>query len=142
MSSKTVYLSGEFKWAKLQTPDTKYEPKYTLDLYLDETSMTTFHDSGLKVQLRDGEDGKFIKLSRPVHKTVRGEVLDIGPPEVLLKEGDEYVKFDGLVGNGSKGVVRLRTYDTRKGMGHEIVKVAVDSLVEYAGDGGSDEYPF
>lgn len=142
MANKIIYFSGEIKWAKVKQPDPKFDV-YTLDLYLDEDSLSKFKLSGLGLKLRTDDNGEYIKLRRKVSKVVKGEVVDNGPPAVLLKdEGGDYKKFDGLIGNGSTGVCKVRVYDTQKGPGHELVTVAIDSLVEYEAIEGDGEYPF
>lgn len=144
MANMMYYFKGMINWAKVQKPDDKYNV-YTLDLYLDEPSLEMFKDSGLQLTLRDGDDGKYIKLRRPVEKVFSDEVIDNGKPEVLVKNSDgEWESFGGLVGNGSTGVCKVRVYDSKRGKGHELVTVAIEELVPYeeAVTVGDDEYPF
>lgn len=149
MASKTYYFRGIINWAKVQKPDEKYDV-YTLDLVLDEASYLMFKDSGAQLKERADEDGVMIKLRRPTSKKIKNEIVDMGPPQVLLKGevGDDgkatYTPFGGLIGNGSVGVCKVRVYDTMKGKGHELVTVAVEDLVNFAGDEtvNPDELPF
>ncbi len=144
MSSKIVYLSGMINWAKVQTPDTKYDV-YTLDLYPDDESWVKFKEAGLQLKERDGEEGMYIKLRRPVSKIIQGEVITLEKPKVLIQpdiEQQVFEPFDGLVGNGSMGVCKVRVYETAKGPGHELLALAVTTLVEYEGVPGEGEYPF
>lgn len=145
MASKEYYLRGTINWAKTKTPDTKYGEFYTVDLVLDEASYGLFKDSGAQLKERQSEDGIMIKLRRPVSKKIRGEEVIIGPPKVLLKgEDGEYKPFDGLIGNGSTGVCKIRVYDTQKGKGHELETIGIESLVAFEGGEsvGGEDLPF
>lgn len=142
MSNKIYYFSGMINWAKVHTPDTKYDV-YTLDLYLDKESWVLFKDSGLQLKVRESDDGQYIKLRRPVSKKTRNGLEDMGPPEVLLRQEDgTYRPTKALVGNGSTGVCKVRVYDTDKGKGHELQTVAVENLVIYEESIGGEDYPF
>lgn len=142
MASKYYYFSGIINWAKVHAPDKKYDV-YTLDLVLDGASRKMYEDSGLKLKLRESEDGDYIKLRRPLTKTIKNEVIDLGPPEVLLKNKDgEFEPTTKLIGNGSRGVCKVRVYDSAMGKGHELQTVAIEDLVEYEESVGGEDYPF
>lgn len=142
MASKYISISGTFMWAKVKTPDQKFDV-YTLDLYPTDEGWDKFHASGLQLKVRENDEGdKYVKVRRPVSKVIKGEVIDMGPPTVKVLEDGVYVAYDGLVGNGSTGIVNLRTYETTKGTGHELTAVAVDSLVEYGGAESDGDFPF
>lgn len=142
MASKLVTFSGEIRWAKLNTPDPKFDV-YTLDLYLDNPSWAKFKETGLGLKVREDADGnEYIKLRRKVSKVVKGEVIELGKPDVRVKGETGYEPFDGLVGNGSIGSVQVRIYDTQKGPGHELTAVAIDELIEYAKTETDGEFPF
>lgn len=143
MANKTIYLRGMINWAKVQTPDEKYEV-YTLDFYPDKDSWIIFKESGLQLKVRESEDGEFIKVRRPVSKKSGKQLIEMGPPQVLLKEEDGFVDFKGLVGNGSTGVIKLRVYDTDRGPGHELTSVAIEELVSYGETVavGDEDFPF
>lgn len=127
MATKTYRFSGEARWAKLASPDEKYQ-KYQVDLFLDDWS--TFEKSGLQLKVKeDKESGaKFVTFRRPVSSLIKGEKVDWGAPEVVTPDGNA---FTGLVGNGSRLTVDVDVYDTVKGPGHRLQKVIVDNLVEY-----------
>lgn len=145
MSNKTVYLRGTINWAKVQTPDEKFDV-YTLDLHPDKDSWIVFKESGLQLKIREHEkDGDFIKVRRPVTKKSGKTLVEMGPPQVLLKNDEgTYEPYAGLIGNGSTGVVKLRVYDTDRGPGHELLSVAIDNLVEYGEtlSVGDEVFPF
>lgn len=142
MANTNFYFRGIARWAKVQKPDTKYDV-YTLDLHLNDESWGMFKDSGLELKIREDDDnGDYVKLRRPVTKKTSKGLVDMGPPQVLLRKGDDYEAFDGLVGNGSEVICKVRVYDTEKGKGHELVTVAVEKLAEYTESVGGEDLPF
>src|SRR5690606_25986237 len=123
-------------------PDTKYDV-YTLDLHLTDEGFQMFKDSGLELKVRPDEDnGEYVKLRRPVSKKTSKGLVELGPPQVLLRKGEDYEPYSGLVGNGSDVICKVRVYDTEKGKGHELVTVAIEKLVEYAESVGGEDLPF
>jgi hypothetical protein len=144
MANKTYYLRGIIDWAKVNKPDPKFDV-YTLDLTPDEDSFKLFEESGLQLKLREGKNGTFIKLRRAVSKKKNNELVQLGPPQVVLKNEDgTFSPFTGNIGNGSIGVCKVRVYDTPKGPGHELVTVAVEKLEVYdeAVTANDEEFPF
>lgn len=144
MANKIYYFRGGINWAKVHKPDQKYDI-YTLDLYLDDESTQMFKDSGLQLKVREGEEGSFIKLRRPTTRVSAGDVISNGPPEVLVRnDAGEFEAFSGNIGNGSTGVCKVRVYDTDRGKGHELVTVAVETLVPYEGTEvvSNEDFPF
>lgn len=127
MATNYIYLSGTAKWIKAQKPDEKYN-KYTLDLYLDETSKANFEKSGLRLQTKTDETGSFVKFSREHNKLIKDENVIFGPPKVLNPDGTD---FAGLIGNGSKVTIKVAIYDTVKGLGHRWEAVRWDELIKY-----------
>lgn len=146
MANKVFYFKGICNWAKVQKPDDKYDV-YTLDLFPDEESMGYFMESGLELKLRDGEiDGEkaqFIKLRRPTTRKWNNTIEQMGPPQVLINDGEgNYSEYGKLIGNGSEVVCKVRVYDTDRGKGHELVTVAIEQLVPYEEAVGGDDFPF
>jgi len=140
MASKIYYFSGEFRWAKLLQPDTEYEC-YSTDVILDPSSLDLFNKSELRLKVRTEEDGRSsVKFRRSMTK--KNYTTDTeepqGPPEIVFAEGAKPEKWNGLVGNGSEGAVKVEVYDSKKGKGHRLLKVRVDTLVPYGSD---DEVP-
>lgn len=144
MADVYYYFKGTVAWAKIKNPDLKYEC-YSIDLFLDEESMQMFKDSGLQLQVKETDDGKYIRLRRNLtRKSKDAGIIDNGPPQVLLKDGDTYKPFDEFIGNGSTVVAKVRAYDGKRGKGHELLVVAVEDLVPYAGaeSVGGEDLPF
>lgn len=128
MTTKYVF-HGIAKWVKYDKPDQKYN-NYGLDLYLDDRSLRLFKKSGLQLQIRDNEDGIFVKFKRPAQKIIKQELVNQGPPEVIFTGGEEP---GTLIGNGSKVNVTVSVYDTVKGKGHTWESLTVDELVPFGG---------
>lgn len=128
MATKTWKFSGEAKWAKLASPDEKYQ-KYQVDLYLDDWA--DFEKSGLQLKVKEDKEtgAKFVTFRRPVVSLIKGKPTQWGAPEVVMAADGS--SFTGLVGNGSRLTVEVDVYDTVKGPGHRMRKVWVDNLVEY-----------
>jgi hypothetical protein len=132
MANDIYYFRGTVNWAKVHKPDTKFNV-FTIDLHLDPSSLALFKDSGLQLELRDSDkDGQYIKLRRPVEKKIKGELVSMGPPTVLIKRGEDYEPFPDNIGNGSTVLVKVRVFDTQRGKGHELDTVAVETLVPFA----------
>lgn len=143
MATRTIFLSGTAKWAKLNVPDKKYN-YYGLDLYLDEESTKTFHESGLQVKKKTGEDGDFYSFRRDAEKLIKSDLVKFDPPELFDGNNNKMVDDRPLIGNGSKVTCKIATYDTVKGIGHRLESVRIDELVEYEGEPPEDtsDHPF
>jgi len=146
MSDVYYYFKGKAFWAKIKNPDLKYECR-SLDLHFDDESYQMFKDSGLQLKVKETEDGSsYVRLRRPLTRVTKDkEVIDVGPPQVLLKnDAGDYVPFDDFIGNGSDVIAKVRVYETSRGKGHELVVVAIDNLVPYeqAEEVGGEDLPF
>jgi hypothetical protein len=129
LATKIIYLTGKAKWAKVRTPDEKYD-NFTIDLFPTKESWGEFKASGMEVRPKRADEGEYITLRRPNNKLIKNEIVTFGPPKVL--NPDETV-FEGLIGNGSTVTLKVAVYDTIKGKGHRLEAVRVDDLVVYEG---------
>jgi hypothetical protein len=134
MSTQNIYLTGTVKWAKVRTPDEKYND-YKVNLYPDKDSLVRIKESGLQVQPKEDEDGTFYTFRRKHEQIIKRELKVNGPPQVLSADNTE---FEGLIGNGSTVTIKVIVFDTIKGKGHRLATVRVDSLVEYNPQGSVD----
>ena len=145
MTDTFYYFKGKAFWTKIKNPDTKYEC-YCLDLHFDEESLALFKDSGLQLKLKETEDGAvYVRLRRSLTRVTKDKgVIDIGPPQVLIKDGTDYKPFDDFIGNGSDVITKVRVYETSRGKGHELVVVAIENLIPYEGavEVGGEDLPF
>ncbi len=130
MATEQLLFSGTCKWAKVRRPDDTYN-NYTIDLYMDEESMNAFIVSGLQLQPKEDEDGRFVRFRRPIEKMIKGEVIHLGPPRVVDANNEDL--DDIAIGNYSDVTIRVAVYDTRKGVGHTLEAVRVDNLIPFEG---------
>lgn len=131
MTQKSYYFLGRVKWAKVHEPDDKFG-KYVVDFYPTPGSLEAIRESGIEVKEREDEEGTFFKFSRPVEKTIKDDLVHLGPPKVLIRDDDDnYVPFKEAIGNGSLVTCKVLIYDTRRGKGHTLEAVSVEDLVPY-----------
>lgn len=134
MATQIFYLEGTVNWAKVKEPVLKYGSKtdyeWTLDFIPDDKD--AFKKTGSRKNL--GDVGA--KLNRATqHIDKNGDIVSDDPPKVLLlnKETGENEPYDGLIGNGSKALVKIAVYDTRMGKGTRLEGLVVLDLVPYGG---------
>lgn len=137
--TNTHYFSGTCKWAKLKEKDQKYD-NWQIVLYPTAESLQDYAESGIQVDVKEDADGKNIKFRREATvefrdpDTGRTKVINLLPPAVL--KADRKTPLDVLVGNGSKVTVKVEAFPTRNGIGHRLIGVTVEDLVEYDPDAG------
>jgi hypothetical protein len=134
MSTQITYLTGIGKWVKPYPgqEDTKFGKKAVMDLYLDQQGLMNYQASGSRIKLRDDEEGTFIKLTRNVDQVINDKPL--GHPVVIMKDDNgDYQPFDRLIGNGSKVVAKITTFDTKFGRGTRWEALEVVDHVAYEG---------
>lgn len=156
MSTETIYLSGELSWVKAKADklDTKFRPNWSTNLDLDAGSLNVFKEKKVGVKLRENERGE--KTLAQFRRYADNDYKDSDkrsaklPPRVLLLAKDGNVKtdlgmaklYEGVIGNGSKGQVKLDVFDTKyPTKGHRLVSILITELVEYQAndESGVDE---
>jgi len=167
MATETIYLSGTLSWVKAKADklDTKFRPNWSTNIDLDEGSLNLFKEKKVGVKLREDDTGRLTVAQ--VRRYADSDYKDSDkrsvklPPRVLLLAKDGNIKttlgmakiFDGHVGNGSKGQVKLDIFDTKyPNRGHRLVSILITDLVKYEADDESgvdeteapmdDEIPF
>lgn len=131
MPTQYYNIHGRAKWAKLVKPDSKYNV-WSINLYLDDANLNTYKKSGIQGLVKEDADGKYVVLRRPVAKLIKGELVKYDPPKIEIRKDDDYVPFEGHIGNNSVVTANVAVYDTVKGKGHTLLGVTVRELVEYA----------
>jgi hypothetical protein len=129
-----MYLTGTLKWAVTKTPD--QWGAYKIVIYPDEPSLEKVRDlqaKGLKNVLKRDEEGWFVSFRRQHSKEIRGKEVIFPPPEVLGPDG---TPIDDLIGNGSKGTVKLVVYSHNtpgggKAMAARFEALKINELVPY-----------
>lgn len=167
MATETIYLSGELSWVKAKADklDTKFRPNWSTNLDLDEASLNLFKEKKVGVKLRENDagaltTGQFRRYADNDYKDSDKRSTKL-PPRVLLLDKNGPIKtalgmaklFEGTIGNGSKGQIKLDIFDTKyPTKGHRLVSLLITDLVEYQADDNSgvdettapldDEIPF
>jgi len=132
---------GRAYWASITSPNTRYEPVYTVDLVLDDEVADKFESEGYRVKtliVNDEVVGRSINIKRKVNKA-NGNGMNKVP---LLLDKNK-VPMDELIGNGSLVKVQYNEWETEnkfgKFKGLDLQAVQVLDLVPYkSGDG--DEF--
>lgn len=127
MASQDFYFEGMFKWARVHTPQTfsNGDKVYGLSFYpKDDATRRALKATGIRNEIKEDDDGFFVQLRRKAED---------GAPMVTDPEGN---KIDKLVGNGSRGKVKLNVEEfvsTKYGkvVRSTLVGVIVSELVEY-----------
>ena len=127
-------------WANVTTPNTRFEPVYTVDLVVDESIATDFESKGFRVKdlvINDEKIGKAITIKRKVNGA--NGMIRNAPKLVDANKNP----IDVLVGNGSRVKVQFNEWEvenkfgTFKGLDFQAMQVL--DLVSYkSGDG--DEF--
>ena len=127
-------VEGKAYWASVTTPNTKFEPVYSVNLVIDEDVAKQFSSKGYTV--KQMQEGPAIVLKRKVtnkkgQKNPLPKLLDVNQQPI-----------DILVGNGSDVKVQYReweatnSYGTFKGLDFQAMQVL--NLVPYGGDATDD----
>jgi hypothetical protein len=128
-------LEGVAYWASIKSPNTTYEPVYSINVVLDRETADKFRRNGYTV--KDKEEGPTIVIKRKVH----------GPNGMVRKAPLLLDRFknelDCQVGNGSTVKVQYKEWEVKRQgavyKGLDLQAVQVLNLVTFStGDG--DEF--
>ena len=138
MATEIFYFEGTAKWAKVNRPDKEYG-HYSIDLYMDKDALAAFKESGCRVELKTDDEGTYARFRRnPANlfddQPEKPKLLTIIGGEDL--DSFEYQPLEGNIGNGSKVIVKVAVFQTKKGKGHRLEAVAVKELVPYSDNAG------
>lgn len=127
-------LEGTVKWASITTPNTKFEPMYTVDLIVDEAIANDFASRGHKIKQHD--EGPAVVIKRKVNGP---NGVTRPAPRLLDKDKQE---INVAVGNGSKVRVQFNEYsgEGKYGpyQGLDLQAVQVVDLIEYRSADGEE----
>ena len=128
-------LEGSVKWASITTPNTKFEPVYTVDLIVDEDTANDFASRGHKIKQHD--EGSAVVIKRKVN----GPNGMVRPAPRLMNAEKQEVTT--AVGNGSKIKVQYNEYSGEGKFGPytglDLQAVMITDLVPYK-NGDGDEF--
>lgn len=131
-----MVYEGIAYWASITTPNTRFEPKYSINLVVDNDTAQTLKNEGFSVKF-DKEEGPTITMKR----NVSGPNGMVRKAPTLMDRDKN--KLDCLVGNGSRVRVQAKPWEiTRNGQafkGLELQAVQVLDLVQYS-SGDGDEF--
>lgn len=127
-------LQGQAYWASVKTPNTKYEPTYSVNLVVDEATAEDFKTRGFTV--KPMAEGPSIVIKRKVDGP-RGMIREA--PKLYDRSKNE---MDCQVGNGSTVKVQYKEWETvRQGTtykGLDFMAMQVIDLVPYSGSAGDE----
>ena len=127
-------VEGTAYWASIKTPNTKFEPVYTVNLVVDEDTANDFASRGHKIKQMD--EGSSIIIKRKVNGPngmvrVAPRLLDVDKNEVNY-----------AVGNGSKIRVQYNEYEGTNKFGDykglDLQAIQVLDLIEYRSEDGAE----
>ena len=130
-------VSGKAYWASVLSPNTTFEPVYTVDLVVDDKIADDFQARGFKVKdltINDEPVGRAITIKRKVN----GADGRTRPAPKLFDK--DKVPMDEVVGNGSEVKVQYAEWETQNKYGDfrglDFQAMQVIDLVSYrSGDG-------
>jgi hypothetical protein len=144
MATTTIELHGILEWAKLFEGnrdngeyDIETDGATTVDLVMEDDVFKAMKDAGVRKQGKADPEGRGtrVKFKRP-WKDKFDRDWAAGPPKVYRPDGSEWGADDGLIGNGSIGVVYVDVYDTKMGKGARLSGVQVIDHVTFDSGGG------
>jgi len=127
-------VEGTAYWASIKTPNTRFEPVFTVNLVVDEDTANDFASRGHKIKQMD--EGPSIIIKRKVNGPngmvrVAPRLLDVDKQEVNY-----------AVGNGSKIRVQYNEYEGTNKFGDykglDLQAIQVLDLVEYRSEDGAE----
>ena len=127
-------LQGKAFWTSVTTPNTNYEPVYSVNLVVDEETAEKFRNDGYTI--KDMEEGPALVIKRKVNGP-NGMVRQA--PKLMDKTKNE---IDVNVGNGSEVKVQYKPWESQwkgktfKGLDFQAMQVL--SLVEYQAADGAE----
>lgn len=130
-------VSGKAYWASVLSPNTTFEPVYTVDLVVDDKIADDFQARGFKVKdltINDEPVGRAITIKRKVN----GADGRTRPAPKLFDK--DKVPMDEVVGNGSEVKVQYAEWETQnkygdfKGLDFQAMQV-IDLVSYRSGDG-------
>ena len=102
-------VEGNAYWASVTTPNTKFEPVYTVNLVVDDKTAKDFAAKGHKIKQLD--EGPSIVIKRKVtDKSCKAR------PAPKLVDSDKQ-PFNEMVGNGSRVKVQYHEWETSNQFG-------------------------
>tara|TARA_B100001250_G_C19812620_1_gene796503 strand:+ start:2248 stop:2661 length:414 start_codon:yes stop_codon:yes gene_type:complete len=129
-----MIVEGTAYWASIKTPNTTFEPVYTVNLVVDQDTADDFAGRGHKVKQMDEGPALIIK------RKVNGPNGMVRNAPRLLDQNKQEVNL--AVGNGSKIRVQCNEFEWEyagnTGKSLDLQAVQIIDLVEYKAEDGSE----
>ena len=143
MATNTIELQGTLEWAKLFEGnrdkgefDQETDGATTIDIILDDDNLAIMKAAGVRKQAKAADGGGHRVKFKRGWKDPFDRDWAAGAPNVFQPNGEAWAPDNGLIGNGSTGVVFVDVYDTKMGKGARLAGVQVITHVEFEGEGG------
>jgi len=150
MATTTLEIPGVFHWAKLTEADRDqadwhkdHDGATTISVVVDGTTSQEITDAGVRLLGKPEEDGSGFRYTFK-RKWDQGPNMAWanGEPAVFSPDGSRWDwEKDGLIGNGSKGIVFVDVYSTKIGIGTRLKAVQVIDHLKFDKNGGGSETP-
>ena len=121
-----MIVEGTGYWASIKTPNTTFEPVYTINLVVEQGVADDFASRGHTIKQMD--EGPALVIKRKVNGP-NGMVRNA--PRLLDSNKQD---INVAVGNGSKVRVKYKEWTSGDNKGLELIAVQVLALVEYETD--------
>jgi hypothetical protein len=129
-----MIVEGTAYWASIKTPNTTFEPMYTVNLVVDQETADDFASRGHSVKQMD--EGPALVIKRKVN----GPNGMVRSAPRLLDQNKQEINL--AVGNGSKVRVQCNEYAWeyagKAGKSLDLQAVQIVDLVEYKAEDGSE----
>lgn len=133
-------LSGKSHWATITTPNTTFEPVWSIDLALSGAELAKAQNLGLAIKNKGDDRGDFVSIKRKVNR--RDGSQNTAP---ALKDAQKRDMGNTLIGNGSDVNVLFKTFEWeyagKSGVGTDLQAVQVVNLIPYGADEDFDVVP-
>jgi hypothetical protein len=141
-------VEGKAYWASVTTPNTTFDPIYSVDLVVDEATASDFEAKGHRVKDLTVKDPSGVPVAVGKAITIKRKVN--GPNGMVRKAPKLYninkEIIDDMVGNGSTVRVQYKeypwTWQGKAGKGLDFKAMQVLELVQVAEADGSEIDPF
>ena len=129
-----MIVNGTAYWASIKTPNTTFEPMYTINLVVDQATADDFAGRGPTVKQMD--EGPALVIKRKVN----GPNGMVRNAPRLIDQNKQDINL--AVGNGSQVRVQCSEYEWeyagKSGKSLDLQAVQVIELVEYKAEDGSE----
>jgi hypothetical protein len=103
-------IQGKCKWASIQTPNTTFEPSWSIDIIVDNQKAAELKKLGLKTKV--DKDGDLVfKIKRKVSKA---DGTPNSPPKCVDRQNEPFTK---KIGNGSEVIALFSVFEWKNKFG-------------------------